>query len=132
MHYGELPIKMVDHINRDRDNNCISNLREATPSQNLRNGEKRKGASKHRGVSPSRGKWKASISTNRTKHFIGRFINEDAAGMAYDLAAFFFHVNTFAILNFPDNENWYKKTVLDLDHKSQICQAVRKYLEAEG
>lgn len=35
--HGTWPIKMVDHVDRDRHNNRISNLREATCKQNIEN-----------------------------------------------------------------------------------------------
>ena len=37
MFYGYWPKNMIDHIDGDRSNNRISNLREATPSQNAIN-----------------------------------------------------------------------------------------------
>ena len=39
LHYREWPSKYVDHINGERDDNRIANLREVTRSQNLQNKE---------------------------------------------------------------------------------------------
>ena len=50
LHYGYLP-KEIDHINADRSDNRIENLREATRSENQYNKATQKNLSGHRGVS---------------------------------------------------------------------------------
>src|SRR6185436_2505792 len=37
MHYGEWPKHNIDHINRDRLDNSINNLRDVTQAENLKN-----------------------------------------------------------------------------------------------
>ncbi len=75
--HGELPPNgvAVDHINGNRDDNRISNLRLATSSQQMCNTRIRsdntsgvKGVSRH-----FRGKWAAEIKMNGKKKFLGLF-----------------------------------------------------------
>jgi len=49
---------MIDHINRDKADNHIENLREASYSQNQVNTKDRTNA---RGVREKRGKWEARV-----------------------------------------------------------------------
>lgn len=75
LHYGYRP-KFIDHINRNKSDNRIENLRPATRSQNNFNIKKRKNnKSGFRGVSLCKesGKWKAQISINNKKINLGRF-----------------------------------------------------------
>lgn len=62
---GEWPKGQIDHIDGDTLNNRLSNLRDATHSENARNrsGPDRDSASGHRGVywHKGRGKWAAAI-----------------------------------------------------------------------
>ena len=102
MHYGEWPSMHLDHINRDRSDNRISNLRLATPSQNCVNRPllKKPTHSKYRGVCRARtGKWTASISADRVIRHLGSFDTEIAAALAYDAAAKTLH-GEFAMPNF--------------------------------
>ena len=79
-HYGAIPEKMqIDHINRDKLDNRIENLRCVTPTQN----EWNKPCS---GVNFEKGKWRA-----RFKHFgksihVGLFETKDEALAAYQKA----------------------------------------------
>jgi hypothetical protein len=72
----------IDHIDGNRKNNRIENLRVATRAQNSRNTKMR--SSNTSGVTgvywdASRGKWAAEVKKDRKKIFLGRFDDfEDA------------------------------------------------------
>jgi hypothetical protein len=88
--YGVWPQHEIDHIDGDRLNNRISNLREATSSENKRNTRKRSNnTSGFKGVSFDKSKklWTAQIATNRKYIHIGRFKTPEAAYEAYCAAA---------------------------------------------
>lgn len=76
---GKWPKKDIDHIDGNRSNNSISNLREATKQQNAwnmkrKNGENIKNTSGTKGVyfNKARKKWEVSIGVGR-KIYIGLF-----------------------------------------------------------
>lgn len=77
MHYGAWPINDVDHINQDRLDNRIENLRDVSRSINLRNQKRIKGVHRHQG------KWRAMMSINNKSKHIGMFDTEDEARAAY-------------------------------------------------
>lgn len=102
--YGEWPKLHIDHVDGDTGNNRISNLREATRSQNMRNSKSAKGAtSSFLGVSFKKDckKWCAQIQTPAGKKHIGYFSDERAAALAYDAEARKY-AGEFARLNFPE------------------------------
>lgn len=84
--YGCWPLLEIDHIDGDRKNNRISNLREASRSENQQNMRAPKGS-----TSPligacwdaSRGKWIAQIGINGKRHNLGRFDSMQEAHEAY-------------------------------------------------
>lgn len=87
---GEWPVGMLDHVDGDRSNNAISNLRRCTMQQNAMNqpgklpSEGRlKGASFHRRL----GKWSSSICFDYTKRHLGYFDTAEEAHAAYRTAA---------------------------------------------
>jgi hypothetical protein len=98
--HGYLP-DIIDHINRDPDDNRIDNLREASALENVMNRKFSKGTSKYKGVSldRSRMKWKAQINLKGTRTHIGYFNSEVEAAEAYDLVALK-EYGKFAYLNF--------------------------------
>ncbi len=103
MSIGRWP-ENVDHINRDRSDNRLANLRECTAHQNSFNRTSVPGASsKYLGVSRlSRiGKWQAEMGGVQGRIYLGVFESEDDAGRAYDAAARL-RFGEFANLNFPD------------------------------
>ena len=83
--YGYFPENDIDHINRVRDDNRISNLREVSQQCNSRNtGNPCDNTSGVKGVyfSKTRNKWQASIAVNQRRFFLGRYKNFDDAVLA--------------------------------------------------
>lgn len=92
----------IDHINGNKDNNHINNLRWCTASENNQNRANFKNKkSKYKGVSPIKNKWQVNICCNRCLIKIGCFENEDEAGRAYDAKAKELF-GSFARLNFSE------------------------------
>jgi hypothetical protein len=84
--YGRIPEKSLDHINGVRDDNRISNLREATCAQNLRNVRKhRDNSSNYKGVSWSSKsqKWRSVIFVNGKQKHLGLYNNAEDAHKQY-------------------------------------------------
>ena len=80
--YGSFPLYDIDHINHNRSDNRIENLREVTLQENQKNRSKNKNNTS--GVTgiywiESRKRWRVSISNAGKNNFIGNFkIKEDA------------------------------------------------------
>ena len=81
MHKGYLPVE-IDHIDGNKLNNCIDNLRQATRSQNeLNKGMKKNNTSGAKNVfwSKNLNKWKVQMSINGKKRHIGYFEDFEVA-----------------------------------------------------
>ncbi len=91
-HYGYF-VPELDHINRQRDDNRIENLRSCTHSQNLGNARAR--VHKYKGVTfcKTTQKWRAQLNGH-----LGRFDTMEQAALAYNVAATN-HFGEFANLN---------------------------------
>ena len=102
--FGRWPVGQLDHINRNKTDNRISNLREASNSQNQANTIAR-GKSQFKGVSFSSAtqKWRAGIKKNGVFKHIGFFKCEVEAARAYDATAKIVH-GRFARPNFKSKE----------------------------
>jgi hypothetical protein len=86
MHYGPIPEGMlVDHIDRNPLNNCISNLRLATRQQN--NSNKSAMTDLPKGVTKYGDKYRARIQYKGTTYSLGSFDSPVEAGAAYTEAA---------------------------------------------
>lgn len=92
--HGVWPEHALDHINRNPSDNRISNLREATQTQNLRNiGPRSNSKTGIKGVSLHRisGKYRAVIRTDGPRLWLGLFDTVDEAAAAYKAAAEKYH-----------------------------------------
>ena len=95
LHHGEWPPKgmMIDHINGNKSDNRICNLRLATRAQNLANARKKSSSSSpYKGVEYSRlpglkKKWLARISVDSRRISLGLYATPEEAREAYKAAA---------------------------------------------
>lgn len=84
------PKKIIDHIDHNGLNNCRSNLRLASDSQNKQNSRKRSSnTSGFRGVTWSKKdkKWVAQIQIFGTHKYLGGFDTPEEASAAYEARA---------------------------------------------
>jgi hypothetical protein len=87
--YGHIS-DQLDHINGDRDDNRLANLREANASQNTINQKRRSdNLSGFKGVYLQRGRnrWRARIRADGQVHDLGYFDTAEEAHQAYSEAA---------------------------------------------
>lgn len=101
---GSLPVKLIDHIDRDGLNNKWSNLREANKASNAWNARKTKRTSASGFIGVSRKneseRWVAQIRNNGPSIRLGTFDTPEEAALAYDRAARELR-GEFAEVNFP-------------------------------
>jgi hypothetical protein len=87
MHYGDLTVNdPIDHIDRNRFNNRIENLRKANVFLNNQNqGERKNNTSGYKGVSWSkqRQKWRATITVKCKHKTLGFFESKEKAYECY-------------------------------------------------
>lgn len=83
LHYGEFPAQMIDHVNGDRADNRIENLRPANCSQNGANMLPRPSKTGVRGVRENGPGYCVSIVCKGTRHYLGQYRSiEDAKQVA--------------------------------------------------
>jgi hypothetical protein len=87
MTHGVWPTGQVDHMDGDRLNNHIANLREVSHSANQHNVAKRKRPTSSRFLGVYRckrsGRWRAQIGLNGKQQYLGTFTSEELAYAAY-------------------------------------------------
>lgn len=87
IYYGECAGGFeIDHINRDKSDNRICNLRLATRSQNSMNvAAQKNNSSKLKGAhwNSRTGKYRSKIMLNGKEHFLGYFTTAEEASAAY-------------------------------------------------
>lgn len=88
MTHGEWPVLDIDHINGDRSDNRLANLRVATRQQNIGNsGKRRNNTSGYKGVTAYKGRWRAQIGAAGYRKALGVFDTPELAHAAYCAAA---------------------------------------------
>ena len=81
--HNEWPTHQLDHINGDRADNRIANLRQATNAQNAQNRKRRDNRSGFSGVRKENKKWLAEIKVNYKPIRLGLFATPEEAHKAY-------------------------------------------------
>lgn len=82
MSHGKWPAGQIDHVNRNKGDNRIENLRECSPAENQQNmGLRSDNTSGSQGVSFHRqtGKWRAYITTHGVHMYLGLFRDKGEA-----------------------------------------------------
>jgi hypothetical protein len=86
-YYGEWPQGFVDHIDEDRTNNAIDNLRLATPPQNAARRDTKRSIAPSRGVFPHGVGFVARVHYGGKRHYLGYFKTAAEARAAYERKA---------------------------------------------
>lgn len=99
-HHGYLP-KIIDHIDGNRCNNRIENLREATQSENCLNSKRRSTSTspfknvyllRYKNHQPNwKQSWVVSITVDRRRKYIGSFEDIELAGLVAAEARDLYH-----------------------------------------
>lgn len=98
--YGKWPTKHIDHINGNKTDNRIENLREATTSENGQNRAANKNTKTgFKGVTAHNKKFRAEITHQGKTHYLGVFMTAKEASEAYKKAAKQLHPFTNTLRN---------------------------------
>ena len=91
--HGKWPNNFIDHVDGNRSNNKINNLRDVTDQENKFNIKKVNAKSGYRGAYKTKcGKWEAKISLNGKLIHLGTFDTSELANEAYQAAKLKYHV----------------------------------------
>lgn len=85
--------KYVDHINGEKSDNRIENLRECTKSQNQMNRKRNKNSKHPKGIHfvKSTKKYRVRIQADKVRHLIGDYDNIEDAKLAINKARAIMH-----------------------------------------
>jgi hypothetical protein len=91
--HGKWPNNHIDHIDGNRSNNKINNLRDVTKHENQFNITKVRAKSGYIGAYKTKfGKWQARIRVNKKTLALGTFDTPELASKAYQAAKLKYHV----------------------------------------
>jgi len=81
-HYGEWPKYVIDHLDRNPQNNSVTNLKDVTTAENNKNKRQNTGESKMKGVQRARNKWTSTGYLNGVTYRFGNFSTIEEASEA--------------------------------------------------
>lgn len=85
--HGTNPEHQIDHINGNPSDNRIENLRKATHAENAQNRRRPQKNNSHGNLGitydPLKQLWRARISINGKRQYIGKYKSQEAASQAY-------------------------------------------------
>jgi len=83
--YGSWPVASIDHINGNRSDNRIENLRDVAQSINLENMRRPRSGNPSGllGVSEHQGRWRSRITVGGETHYLGMFATAEEAYETY-------------------------------------------------
>lgn len=113
---GAPPTVTVDHINKDTLDNRKENLRLVTKSENAQNSRHIGGTSQYKGVFKRGDAYRAYITFQGKRIWLGSTPDEIVAASRYDAAAIYLY-GQYAALNFPENKDTYILQVLDMENE---------------
>jgi hypothetical protein len=90
LHHGDWPSQVIDHINRDKTDNRIENLRDVSPDANARNNGNELGSGlkgSYRMKNRKTPTFKAHITVNRINTYLGTYRTAEEAHQAHLRAA---------------------------------------------
>lgn len=85
--HGIWPFEIVDHIDGDKTNNAIANLREATSAQNAARRKTTRLIGPSRGVFPHQNGYVVRIHHGGKRHYLGYYLDPLEAKAVYEKAA---------------------------------------------
>jgi len=125
----------IDHIDRNRLNNCRNNLDFVTPRENSCNSGPRGGTSKSKGVIIfENGKCKVEVQHNYTKVYIATCEDELTAAIYYDISAYELqgkcaYNNIDYNSTSPETKIIYKQVLNDPNRIQQVSKAKKKAMK---
>jgi len=118
----------IDHIDGNKLNNQKSNLRIATPAQNMHNSKKRDNTkNKYKGVNylPKWNLWQSRCRINGYDIFLGNYKSEIAAAYAYNKKAL--ELSEFSRINYLPYDINYLESLLISDFRNKLSPIQSKY-----
>ena len=101
--YGEFPKNFIDHIDGNKSNNRLSNLRVCSQSENMQNSKLRlDNTSGFKGVSQisQTGKWQVNASLQGKITFLGQYVDKEEA------------INTYKAFCLEHHGEFYRDTTI--------------------
>lgn len=89
--YGDWPKNQIDHIDGDKTNNRITNLRDVTATVNQQNQRRQRMGMCGVDYDPRYDTWRVRLQYNKKPLFIGSFKTKSRAKYAYQLARYILH-----------------------------------------